>query len=403
MLQQLRLKNFKSLKKAQVDFGRITVLIGPNGTGKSSICQALMVLRQSSGSSELHLSGPLISLEDFEDVLTKEAPEREIGIGLSFGIGSYPDLDITGDVSYSYDACFDPHLISFDTAIGNPHQKYLVAKMERDGPSIIKPPELMPKGLKPGLISVKLATQREIAEPFRVASSTCSHGLEREGAAFYKKIKELISVIKQLVTHMHPVPAVRGFNEPYPLLAEHAAIDFRYGRDPEAASTFAYAGEDTQRLISKWSASVTGSKLASRLLSGRKVIIESDAAPGGIPVTGDGFGTNQLAQLFIKVAVTPRQSLLTIEEPEIHLHPAAQEKLCGVLVETAKAQDKQIILTTHSEHILYSFLSAVRNGTLTRDELAIYNFEEKGKEPCQIGVDEYGEIDEWRRHFFSQS
>lgn len=403
MLQQLRLQNFKSLKKVQVDFGRITVLIGPNGTGKSSICQALMVLRQSIRSSELLLSGPLISLGNFEDVLTKGAPEREIGIGLSFGIESYPDLDITGDVSYSYDACFNPQLISFDTAIGNPHQKYLVAKIERDGTSIIKPPELMPKGLGLGLISVKLATQWGIAEPFQVAGSSCSHGLEREGAAFVRKIEGLISVIKQLVTHIYPVPAIRGFQEPYPLLDEHAAIDFRYGRDPEAASTFAYAEEDTQRLISKWSASVTGSKLAPRLLPGRKVIIESDAAPGGIPVTGDGFGTNQLAQLFLKLAVTPRQSLLAVEEPEIHLHPAAQEKLCGVLVETAKAQDKQIILTTHSERILYGFVSAVRNGTLTQDELAIYYFAEKGEEPRRVAQDERGDIYDWGRGFFSWS
>ena len=40
-----------------------------------------------------------------------------------------------------------------------------------------------------------------------------------------------------------------------------------------------------------------------------------------------------------------------VEEPEIHLHPKAQAELAEVLAETAKAEDKQIIMTTHSEHL----------------------------------------------------
>ena len=39
-----------------------------------------------------------------------------------------------------------------------------------------------------------------------------------------------------------------------------------------------------------------------------------------------------------------------IEEPEIHLHPKAQADLAEVMAETAKAEDKQIIMTTHSEY-----------------------------------------------------
>lgn len=59
------------------------------------------------------------------------------------------------------------------------------------------------------------------------------------------------------------------------------------------------------------------------------------------------------------------------------------------------------MLTTHSEHVLFAFVSAVRDGALTRDDLAMYYFEEKGQEPRQIEQDECGDIYDWGRNFFA--
>ena len=66
---------------------------------------------------------------------------------------------------------------------------------------------------------------------------------------------------------------------------------------------------------------------------------------------------------------------MLIEEPEIHLHPKAQAELAEVLTEEAKANGKQMIMATHSEHILSRLLTLVAENKLSRDELAVYSFE----------------------------
>ena len=84
-----------------------------------------------------------------------------------------------------------------------------------------------------------------------------------------------------------------------------------------------------------------------------------------------------------------------IEEPEIHLHPKAQADLAEVLADTAKAEDKQIIMTTHSEYVAGRLLTLVAEGKLTTDDLAIYAFDKDEKGECsatEIEVTERGQV-----------
>ena len=173
------------------------------------------------------------------------------------------------------------------------------------------------------------------------------------------------------------------------------------GQNMQLASTFAYAGRDIEEIVSIWSEEITGSEIGPLVIPGKFVAVKSYVVPGGIPVIGDGSGTNQLVQLLLTLAITPKRSLLAIEEPEIHLHPKAQTKLCDRLVEISKTHEKQLVVTTHSQYILYALVQAVKRATLTRDELAIYYFEEKGAEPYRVEQDEYGDIYDWGKNFFS--
>ena len=86
---------------------------------------------------------------------------------------------------------------------------------------------------------------------------------------------------------------------------------------------------------------------------------------------------------------------MLIEEPEIHLHPKAQADLAEVMADTAKAEDKQVIMTTHSEYVAGRLLTLVAEGKLTPDELAIYSFDKDEKGECsarEIEVTERGQV-----------
>ena len=80
----------------------------------------------------------------------------------------------------------------------------------------------------------------------------------------------------------------------------------------------------------------------------------------------EGFGTNAWFSNFSSSSPgRKRGATLLMEEPEIHLHPKAQAELASVIVEEAKASNKQVIMTTHSEHIAGRLLTLVAEGKIS--------------------------------------
>ena len=73
MLERLKIRNFKSWRNAEVDFGRITGLFGVNSSGKSSLVQFLLLLKQTRESTDqaatLDLNGRFVELGTAADVV----------------------------------------------------------------------------------------------------------------------------------------------------------------------------------------------------------------------------------------------------------------------------------------------------------------------------------------------
>ena len=86
--------------------------------------------------------------------------------------------------------------------------------------------------------------------------------------------------------------------------------------------------------------------------------------------------------LFLQLTLADKGATVMIEEPEIHLHPKAQAELAEVLTEVSLEDDKQVIMTTHSEHITGRLLTLVAEGKLTPDDVAIYAFEKDEEGVC---------------------
>ena len=63
MITNITLENFKCFRQVSINPKRLTVLIGPNGTGKSSILQALLLLKQSVGEEDYGIGECLIKRE----------------------------------------------------------------------------------------------------------------------------------------------------------------------------------------------------------------------------------------------------------------------------------------------------------------------------------------------------
>ncbi len=77
-----------------------------------------------------------------------------------------------------------------------------------------------------------------------------------------------------------------------------------------------------------------------------------------------GLGTSQMLPIVIS-ALSNRNKLIAIEQPEIHLHPALQAELGDLFIESAMGENgNQFILETHSEHLILRLLRRVREGEL---------------------------------------
>jgi len=407
MLEQLRLENFKSFKKAQIDLGQITVLIGPNGTGKSSWLQAMMLMRQSSGHSTLRTQGKYLNLGGYKDLLHRgnkgyRGRHLKIGIaGTSELAERYDEIAVEKHIPYIYESEFEEgQLVGHEGKISISGDE-LVFRLFGNERSVTPIP-LEFRG-----VSFSFNIQNLIGAP--VIVSGCSKAPEideRKLELVRHYVVESLRTLHQTLESVFFVPAIRGFAAPSYPLQDMPVTDFvtsagAVEHAQRLASTLAYRRE-LEDILSKWCMRITGITVRIALREHRVVTIETSlgAAPK-FNIVHEGFGSNQLIFGLAQLATSPTHSIICWEEPEIHLHPRAQSELVNVLVEVAKREDKQIVITTHSEHILYPFVSAVRNGSLTRDELAIYYFEERGEQPRRVEQDECGDIYEWGRNFFS--
>jgi len=107
--------------------------------------------------------------------------------------------------------------------------------------------------------------------------------------------------------------------------------------------------------------------------------------------------------LLFELARAENGATVLMEEPEIHLHPGAQAELASVIAGEAKTSNKQVIMTTHSEHIAGRLLIGVAEGKLSPDDIAIYSFEKDEHGICsasEIEVSENGQVAGGLRSFF---
>jgi predicted ATPase len=121
-----------------------------------------------------------------------------------------------------------------------------------------------------------------------------------------------------------------------------------------------------------------------------------------ISVVNEGYGTNQIIQLITTLVIVPVNSVILIEEPEIHLHPKAQIDLVENIIDISLKENKQIIMTTHSENILFRILSLIKEKRISIDDVSIihFNYENNVTKTEQLEINEFGQVKGGLRSFF---
>jgi predicted ATPase len=127
-----------------------------------------------------------------------------------------------------------------------------------------------------------------------------------------------------------------------------------------------------------------------------------------------GFGLSYVLPIIVSILIHSSQlaggktksALLLIENPEAHLHPSGQTGM-GEMLALAASCGVQIVVETHSDHLLNGVRIAIKNKKIPHDDVRCFFFKAENNEvPVtvnRISIDEYGMMDYWPEGFFDET
>ena len=145
---------------------------------------------------------------------------------------------------------------------------------------------------------------------------------------------------------------------------------------------------------------------------GRKeyeVLLRAGVGAPEVKITDVGFGVSQVLPALVLPFYCPPNSVVWMEQPEIHLHPQVQAELADVFICAAQARENegprnvQLIVESHSEHFLNRLQRRIAEGAIKPEEVAIYFCKKNGTgraelEPLRLNM--FGDIENWPENFF---
>ena len=126
--------------------------------------------------------------------------------------------------------------------------------------------------------------------------------------------------------------------------------------------------------------------------------------PSSVPValTDVGFGVSQVLPALVLLYYVPKGSTVLMEQPEIHLHPSVQSGLADVMLNVAETRDVQIIVESHSEHLMRRLQRRVAEEEASSEDVKLYFVSSEGgvARASDLELNEFGKIENWPERFF---
>lgn len=125
-------------------------------------------------------------------------------------------------------------------------------------------------------------------------------------------------------------------------------------------------------------------------------------------ITDVGFGISQVLPVLVQCFYVPHNSTILFEQPEIHLHPSVQSHLADLFIEAIHAREEgkprntQLIVESHSEHLIRRLQRRIAEEQLSPKDVAIYFVSQAGgaSKIEELKIDAYGNISNWPENFF---
>ena len=136
-----------------------------------------------------------------------------------------------------------------------------------------------------------------------------------------------------------------------------------------------------------------------------QVWVRKTARSAKVLITDVGFGVSQILPVLTLCYYVPEGSTILMEQPEIHLHPSVQAGLADVFIDAIKTHNVQIILESHSEYLLRRLQRRIAEESITNSSAALYfcDISEGTSKLLPLNIDLFGRITNWPRDFFGDN
>ncbi len=396
MITELSAHNFKSWQDTgKLQFAPLTGFFGANNSGKTSLLQILLLLKQTVRDENFNFplnfrvpNNSLVNLGDFDTVIHRHDPTLRLSISVSWKLhrqitirgNSIDSLSHSTSIVKKYSDMMLEHFHytagEHDLVIGWTDQGYR---------------------LRNNTIDVK---------PFRCYGVVNPTGPLEEFLPLRNAFEDLFSRV------YHLGPLRRDPQHRYNWVSDHPKDVGQHGENMISSLLSSRVRLfSIEEQILKW-------------LQRLELIDSYDLNPTYGPqdyeflvqqykdgpkvrFTDVGFGVSQILPVLTLCYYAPEGSILILEQPEAHLHPKVQSELADVLIDVVKNRNIQIILESHSEHLLLRLMRriaeyGISDEGISADQTAFHFCEiDNGNSKAeQLEVDEYGNISNWPKNFF---
>lgn len=384
MLTRFISKNFKCLSSVDEQLAPLTLLTGFNAAGKSSLVQAIGLLRQtaieSEWGTELKLNGQSVQLGTMFDAIDRNAG----GEGFSLGIG-------VSTAECVWTVAAEERTKRLEAPITKIVMTKAGVTREWEGSDLrtTRLHRLVPEGLADADLEMFTAIHNALTNIVYL-------GAERIGPR---------EVYLAQSSQDRPDVGTRGELTPWCLE--------QFAEEPANLGVKLEGVTPTVKLtVRAWMDRLfPGSDYQIRRVDGANLISMSiRTTPRGdyFRPTNVGFGLTHVLPVLVAGITARPGDVLVIENPETHLHPAGQSDI-GYFLALASSAGTQVILETHSDHVLNGIRRAVKDGALSQANVKILFFSSDIGDDRQahtninhIAIEEGGRVSDWPDGFFDQ-
>ncbi|MCY4106179.1 MAG: AAA family ATPase [Chloroflexi bacterium] len=422
-ITEISVAGFKSIEKGGIEIRPLTILAGANSSGKSSIMQPMLLMKQTLDVSydpgPLLLYGPHVQFTQYEQLLPKthKRNRQNLIVGYEFA----KDLRLSCKFQFIMDEEEHQRRIKLSNmTFSDIDSEGKVTKIYPSMP-VKKITEIIHEDIRESLEEIEERPGSRAKFKWQVKAERCfldfalSRKVGGRNYSFPSPSPIELIVIKGAIEKLIHVPGLRGNPErtyhiastqgsSFPGTFENYIAGLILRWQEENDERLNWVGENLRLLgLTSQVSAKTIDDVNVELHVGRlPVIQDAGLQEDTVSIADVGFGVSQVLPVLVALAVAQPGQMVYIEQPELHLHPRAQVALAEVLADAAN-RGVRVVVETHSSLLLLSVMTKIARDKIDSDKVKLHWFErnnETGKTKISSrNPDESGSYGDWPQDF----